>query len=183
MIEIKPLQKANLADFERVIFGYSSAAKYVVDWDEDENGALIRLNYSQFPTPYIKKFDHVPEESRMLRRVLRMNYSYGAFSDDYLVGLGIAEPRLWNQSLWVWEFHIDQKYQGMGIGSRLMEALASKAKETGLRTIICETQNTNVPAIRFYRKMGFHLEGVDISYYTNQDYPDGEIAFFMKKRI
>jgi hypothetical protein len=31
--------------------------------------------------------------------------------------------------------------------------------------------------------MGFTLEGVDISFYTNQDYPDGEIAVFHEDTV
>jgi ribosomal protein S18 acetylase RimI-like enzyme len=58
------------------------------------------------------------------------------------------------------------------------------AMETGLRAIICETQNTNVPAIRFYRAVGFGVEGVDISYYTNEDMlPGHTVAVFMKRRL
>lgn len=52
-----------------------------------------------------------------------------------------------------------------------------------MRAVVCETQNTNVAAIRFYRRMGFDIEGVDLSYYSNQDCPDGEVALFLKKRL
>ena len=38
-------------------------------------------------------------------------------------------------------------------------------------------------AIQIYRQLGFRVEGVDLSYYTNEDYPDGEIAIFMKRRL
>jgi streptothricin acetyltransferase len=38
-------------------------------------------------------------------------------------------------------------------------------------------------AMRFYRAVGFAVEGVDVSYYSNEDYPDGEIAVFMKLRV
>jgi streptothricin acetyltransferase len=183
MTEIKMLQKVNLRDLKRVIAGYVSTSKYMVEWNENENVSVIQLKLFQNETPFVKKFEHVPEESKILKKVVKMGYSFGAFDGSYLVGLGIAEPRWWNRSLWIWEFHVEQKYRGMGIGSRLMDSLAEKAKGGGLRTMICETQNTNVPAICFYRKTGFHLEGVDISYYTNQDYPDGEIAFFMKRRL
>ena len=61
--------------------------------------------------------------------------------------------------------------------------MAQKGRAAGLRTLVCETRNTNVPAIRFYRKLGLDLEGIDLSYYSNTDYPDGEIAVFMKKRL
>jgi ribosomal protein S18 acetylase RimI-like enzyme len=61
--------------------------------------------------------------------------------------------------------------------------LVGKGRAAGLRTLLCETQSTNVPAIRFYRKMGFELEGLDLSHYRNTDYPDGEMAVFMKKPL
>jgi len=54
---------------------------------------------------------------------------------------------------------------------------------TGLRIIVWETQTTNVPAIRAARRLGFQLESIDISYYTNADYPAGEMAVFMKRRL
>ena len=95
----------------------------------------------------------------------------------------MAEPRQWNKSLWVWEFHVAETYRRQGIGRQLMDALAQKGHAAGLRTIVCETQNTNVPAIRFYRSVGSNMEGVDLSYYSNDDFPDGEIAIFMKKRL
>ena len=34
-----------------------------------------------------------------------------------------------------------------------------------------------------YRRLGFRLEGIDLSHYTNADYPDGEVAVFMKRRV
>ncbi len=64
-----------------------------------------------------------------------------------------------------------------------MECPAEKARRAGFRAIVCETQNTNATAIKIYRKLGFRLEGIDISYYSNNDYPDGEIAVFMKRRL
>ena len=64
-----------------------------------------------------------------------------------------------------------------------MEAAIEKAKAANLRIVTCETQNTNVPAIRFYRKLGFHMEALNLSLYTNEDYPDGEIALFMKRKL
>jgi ribosomal protein S18 acetylase RimI-like enzyme len=64
-----------------------------------------------------------------------------------------------------------------------MDAVMEKARKAGYRIIVCETQNTNADAIQIYRHLGFRVEGMDISYYSNEDYPDGEIAVFMKRRI
>ena len=63
-----------------------------------------------------------------------------------------------------------------------MDQVAEVAKAEGLRILVCETQNTNVPAIVFYRSVGFEVGGVDLSYYTNRDVED-EVAVFMKRKL
>ena len=89
----------------------------------------------------------------------------------------------WNRSLQVGEFHIDPAYRGQGYGCRLMEALAELALQAGCRVMVCEAQNTNVPAIRFYRKLGFEVGAVDLSLYTNADVTDFEVAILMKRYL
>jgi ribosomal protein S18 acetylase RimI-like enzyme len=64
-----------------------------------------------------------------------------------------------------------------------MDALETRARAAYLRIMVCETQNTNIPAIRFYRRMGFRLEGINFSLYSNEDWPDGEIAIAMKRHL
>jgi len=105
----------------------------------------------------------------------------GAYDGDQIVGLALAEAQHRNRSLWVWQFEVLEAYRRKGVGRQLMDSLAEKARHAGLRIIVCETQNTNVPAINFYRKAGFSVEGIDISYYTNNDIDNFEVAIFMKK--
>jgi ribosomal protein S18 acetylase RimI-like enzyme len=52
-----------------------------------------------------------------------------------------------------------------------------------MRSIVLETQTTNVPAIAFYRACGYALQGIDLSFYGNDDLQRGEVAVFMKKAI
>ena len=59
------------------------------------------------------------------------------------------------------------------------ETIPADQLRTGMRVIVCETQNTNVPAIRFYQRMGFTLDGIDLSFYETID----EVAFFMKRKV
>ena len=66
---------------------------------------------------------------------------------------------------------------------RLMSALTKIAKDNDCRVMVCETQNTNLPAIRFYRAAGFEIDSLDLSYYTNTDPEDFEVALFMKKKL
>ena len=64
-----------------------------------------------------------------------------------------------------------------------MDRVALHASKAGLRVLVCETQTTNVPAIDFYRSVGFEVDGIDLSYYSNDDVESGEVALFLKRRL
>jgi ribosomal protein S18 acetylase RimI-like enzyme len=149
-----------------------------------ERSFAITLELVPLSQPYIKRWGHSDADTLALyQRLPQMGFSFGAYNDQECVGLALGEPRQWNKSLWVYELHVVDDFHRHRIGQQLVETLSVKARATGLRIVVCETQNTNVPAIQFYRKMGFEIEGIDLSYYSNEDYSDGEIAIFMKKRL
>lgn len=184
MFEIRPLQHLTLADLQALIVGYTSPANYQVTKTETPDAITIALRLVLLAPPYIKRYDPPdPETLEQYERVVRDGFSLGGYVDGQLMALAIAEPRWWNKSLWVWEFHIAPAQHRRGWGRRLMESLTHKARAAGLRTIVCETQTTNLPAIRFYQSQGFALEGVDVSYYSNTDLQTGEVAVFMKKNL
>ena len=108
----------------------------------------------------------------------------GAYDGEMWVGVAVGERRDWNRTLWLHEFHVAAGHHRQGIGRRLMDALAERARAAGLRALMLETQNTNVPAIRFYRRVGFTLDGLNVAYYTNDDLrPDLTVALFMTRRL
>jgi ribosomal protein S18 acetylase RimI-like enzyme len=181
---IRPLAALTRADLERLIAGYTSVEKYIVTRHETDARVTLQLGLVPLPAPYVKRFDPIDDETvRRYSELARNEFSLGAFDGDGLVGLALAERHAWNNSLWVWEFHIAETHQRRGLGRALMEALIEKARAAGFRIVVCETQNTNVPAIRFYRSLGFSVEGVDLSLYSNDDTrPEGEVAVFMKYR-
>ena len=133
--------------------------------------------------PYIKRREDDPDLEAHYAEVIQQGHSLGLFSGEKLIGIAIAEKRDWNRQLWVWEFHIDPTHQEKGHGRRLMDALADVGKQSGCRAMVCETQNTNVPAIDFYRRVGFEVGAIDLSYYTNNDLEDFEVAVFMKRHL
>jgi ribosomal protein S18 acetylase RimI-like enzyme len=131
----------------------------------------------------LKRFGRDDRIEDHLEEVLKQGLSLGAYDGGRLIGIAIAENREWNNSLWVWDFHIDGEYQGRGIGTKLMNAVVKQAQEGEFRVVVCETQNTNMPAIRFYRKLGFEIDGVDLTYYPEKEIRAGEVAIFMKRRL
>ena len=184
VIDIRQLEQLKLEDLQNLVIGYTSNTSYRVSKTDSGERFALTLELVPLPQPFVKRYDHLDRETlEHYRKVPAFGFSYGAFDKEQCVGIALAEPRHWNMSLWVWELHVAESHRRRGIGQRLVGALADKAREAGLRTVVCETQNTNVTAIGFYRRVGFQIEGIDISYYTNEDFPDGEIAVFMKLRL
>lgn len=183
-IEVRKLESFNLEDLKRLVSGYISTHKYTVEKIEKADGVTLILRLVALDKPYVKVFP--PPAGEILDRYSRVvgeGLSLGAYDADQLVGLAIAQRRDWNRSLWLWELGIEETRRRTGIGTKLIESLVHLAKDSGLRVIVCETQNTNVPAIDFYRKTGFELDGIDLSYYTNTDMTTGEVALFMKRKL
>ncbi|MEM7332176.1 MAG: GNAT family N-acetyltransferase [Chloroflexota bacterium] len=180
---IHPLTQLELDDLVRIASGYSSHNQYVVAHLDTPTAVSFEMELVTLTEPYIKKYKHEPDDFVRYQTCLKENYSFGAYVDEELIGILICEPHHWNQSLWVYEYHVAEGFRNLGIGRNLMDALVEKGEGENFRTIVCETQNTNVPAISVYRKLGFQVAGIDISYYSNYDYPDGEVAVFMKREL
>ena len=181
MVAIRMLRQLIQEDLDQIMAGYTSTEKYVVNKTETPERTTISLQLLAMDRPYVKRWgsDHIEQYSACFRHDL----SLGAYVGDRLVGLGLAEPRWWNRTLWIWQFGVLESYWRQGIGLRLMDLLAEKALAANLRVMVAETQNTNVPAIRFYRAAGFAVDAVDLSYYSNHDLSDGEVAIFMKRKL
>lgn len=184
MITLQPLLDLRLPDIERVTSPYTCNTFYQVTYFDTDTRTGFELHLMPLDQVTTRRYDHFDQETiEHYLQVIKDGYSVGAYADSNLVGFLISEVRTWNSSLWVWEFHVAGAYRGQGIGRQLMDWAAEKSRAAGLRTIICETQNRNPSAIQAYRKLGFQLEGIDISYYTNEDYPDRDVAVFMKRRL
>lgn len=182
-MEIRVLLNLELTDIVRIARGYISNSRYAVVHTDTETHASIGLRLTALSLPYIKKYVVDGETVTRYNAVLDDGFSLGAYDGDVLVGILISEVHRWNQSLWVHEFHVAETHRNLSIGRELMACVSKKAVDAGLRIVVCETQNTNVPAIDVYRRLGFGIDGIDISYYSNDDSPDAEIAIFMKRRL
>lgn len=184
MCKIRPLTELDPAQLHKVASGYATHYKYAVEYRAAEDCISFNLRLVILQQLYIKRFEPFDAETLERYRVmLAAGYSFAAYAGEEMAGFIIGGPQEWNRSLWVWEFHAAEPFRGQGIGKQLMGHVIEKARGAGFRTIVCETQNTNVPAIQVYHKLGFRMEALDISLYSNEDYPDGEIAIFMKRRL
>ena len=185
MVEIKLLTTLARADMLQVMSGYTSTERYAASVEETDALTTFQLRLEALPQPYTRDFRSglTAEDMQRYQGLLAQGLSLGAYAAGQLAGVAIGGAEEWNGTLWIWEFHVAPTFQGRGIGRSLMDRLADLARPAGLRTLRVETQNTNVPAIRFYRRVGFRMEAVDISFYTNHDLDSGEVAVFLKRRL
>ena len=181
MVEIRRLKHLRREDLH-IMAGYVSTDRYHVLKTETADEFCFILKRQKLDAPYVKRWSFSEEAFRNYSELVNQSLSLGAYDAGQLVGIAISENIEWNKSLWVREFGVAESYRRKGVGRQLMGQVAEVAKAEGLRILVCETQNTNVPAIDFYRSAGFEVDGVDLSYYTNRDV-EGEVAIFMKRKL
>lgn len=183
MIDIRPLEQFDAGRFHAIGGGYTSPARYTASKVETAERTTITLELVPFDQPYQKTWGQDEETEGLYAGFAHQGFSLGAYDGNCLIGLALTEMRRWNRTLWIWEFHVDPAYRRQGIGRRLMERLAADARGWDVRALALETQSTNVPAIAFYRRVGFEIDGIDLSFYTNHDADGGEVAIFMKQKL
>ena len=181
VVEIRPLAHFSAPDLQRLATGYTATSRFELSKSETPERVQFTLERKALDRPHVKVFDWDAEQSAMYQRVVEDGFSLGAYDDDELIGIAIIERQSWNNSLWVWEFHVAESYRGQGIGRLFMSAVIEQARQNRLRAVVCETQNTNTPAIRFYQRMGFEMDGIDQSLYPEE--VGDEIALFMKYKL
>lgn len=173
-MEIKKLQKLSSdPSLEWGHNGYTTEIRYIVS--SIESGGLFEFILKEKSLPYTKTWETTSEELEELNTIIEKENSFGAFVDEKLAGWIIGEHRTWNNSFYIENILIDEKHRRQGIGISLIKSAIKEARRLNCRVIELETQNTNYPAIQFYRRMGFNITGLNTRLYENAE----EIALFM----
>lgn len=163
--------------------GFVTNEIYEISKEENDDEIKISLKLKKLEKPMLKEWPYLESDIEWYNELMKQGFSLGAYENNKLVGVLIAEERKWNNSIWIADFVIAEDSRGKGIGSALMDNLFEVADKKQIRIIALETQSINLPAISFYRKKGFKLEGLDLSLYTNNDVEKEEIALYMKKKM
>lgn len=106
---------------------------------------------------------------------------YVAEVDGRIVGFAAVGVESWNRRAVLWHLYVDRPSRGQGIARALLGVVVARARDLGARQVWLETQDSNVPAIAAYERLGFEIVGFDRSLY---DDPSGaETAVFMSLRL
>lgn len=92
-----------------------------------------------------------------LSGLLDNKHAYQIFLQDNseFVGYLASAQTLWEDHLTIVETFIAPPYQGKGIGKQLVERAVAFAKKQGLKGVIVQTEQENLPAQKLYEKTGF----------------------------
>ncbi|WP_126651878.1 GNAT family N-acetyltransferase [Chryseobacterium aureum] len=153
--------------------GYTTDIRYVVS--SIEMGGAFEFILKEKALPYSKTWETTSEELEDLNTLIEQGNSFGAYVNEELAGWIICEHRTWNNSFYIENILVDEKHRRKGIGIMLIKSAIKEARKLNCRVIELETQNTNYPAIQFYRRMGFNMTGLNTRLYNNSE----ETAIFM----
>ncbi len=141
-----------------------------------------RLVERALPVPFDKgdRYDFDLTEQANIRARLRQGDGLHLVVEqaDRLVGVLDVTPQEWNHTAWLWNIMLDVDVRGQGLGRALFRRATTWARQQGYRALCLETQTNNVPACKFYLRMGCHLDGIRETYYTNDDLRRHEVAIF-----
>lgn len=88
--------------------------------------------------------------------------------DGQPVAVATTFLQAWNRRMVLWGLYVDKSHRGHGIGRALVDVALEHARAQGARQLWLETQNTNMPAVRAYRRLGFSMVGLDQTLYDGQ---------------
>ena len=82
---------------------------------------------------------------------------YVAEDNDVVAFLSVEVHHDMGGYIYLDDFSVTEAYRSKGIGSALIRAAESYAKEIGMPVIILHVEKTNRSAMRFYERMGYSV--------------------------
>ena len=170
-IEIREEPTTALGEHARISIAF--AVRSVLDVEPRDRGlggfSLVERAVAE---PWIKDYDLV-DEDRPTALAKRFDVSrwglVSAWDGSVRVGGAVVAHDTENLHLLegrrdlavIWDIRIAPAWRGVGVGRLLFQAVEAWARGRACRRLDVETQNINVPACRFYARMGCVLRRID----------------------
>jgi GNAT superfamily N-acetyltransferase len=141
----------------------------------------VKLTETRVEDPWVKDYDAIKGEgpTRWARRFDVTNWGLiAAYEDERRVGGAVIAFNTGGVTMLegrpdlavLWDIRVHTERRSTGIGTMLFGATETWSRDRGCQILKIETQNINVPACRFYRRMGCELASIDRFAYP--DLPD-----------
>lgn len=168
-LRIVPLEAAEWKG-KKLTFSYRTNGYYTFDVRGWEFSLVFR--------PFERERE-VSFEGALFEDFLESPAAFGAYLDGRLAGVIDFSLESWNDRFRINNLLVFDGFRRMGVGSALMREALRRGEASGARMAVLETQTCNVPAIAFYRRMGFEPIGFDLCSYSNADPEQNEVRLEM----
>ncbi|MBM3330527.1 GNAT family N-acetyltransferase [candidate division WOR-3 bacterium] len=175
MIDIQEVGADRLPEYARIPIAFEVRSAYRVEPLDPG----FRLVEEPVPEPYVKDYDASEDpDGRVLNWPAHFDVSKWGFfiaregSDD----LGAATVAVHTPAVHMlegrsdlavlWDIRVRPDRRRHGVGTALFQRAADWAHRRGCHQLKVETQNTNVPACRFYARQGCVLGGINLFGYA-----------------
>jgi GNAT superfamily N-acetyltransferase len=168
-IETEPISQLH----DQGLVPISFTVEFVLDVELLDGGVRgVRLAERQLDDPWVKDYDAIAGAgpAAWAHRFDVEHWGLlGAHREDRRIGgavvafdtTGLDMLRGRRDLAVLWDIRVQPDHRGAGVGAALFDAACAWARTRRCRALHVETQNTNVPACRFYRRMGCTLASID----------------------
>ena len=165
MLEIIEIRTDRLEDYASIPMTVLISSVFALQL---EDGGLDGISFKETPVvPYVKDYDNDsgspttwPQQFFIENWGLFLALQNGALVGGAAVawntnGSNLLEGR--SDLAVLWDIRVDPQHRREGVGEALFAHATDWARSKGCTRFKIETQNINVPACRFYRRMGCEL--------------------------
>ena len=158
---------------------YTSKEYYDVNMQRTDDGFQISIQKKKFTKPFIHSLEDCEYQDKLYEDWWEDAEAFGIIEDNKLLAAIEICPESWTNRLIITELFVDEKLRGQGYGKKLLDIAKKITVDKDYRTLILETQSSNINAVDFYLHAGFTLIGFDSCCYTNTDLERKEIRLNM----
>ena len=177
-ISIQPVSKALLEEYSRIPSGVEVNSVLDIELLQDGLGGIV-FRERELDNPLMKYFEEEPDEIIIWPETFdTSNWAIITAEEDgkLIGGLAVAcrNPEIVNNRILmgiddlavVWDIRVHPDYRRQGIGTKMFRKAIDWSRNKGYKQMSVETENTNLPACRFYIKQGCRLGGINrFAYY------------------
>jgi GNAT superfamily N-acetyltransferase len=165
-VDIEEEAPSDLLDYSTISTAF--LVERILDFEDD--GDELRVSERLVEEPFWKDYDALEAPVTWVQRFDISRWGLlGAFVDNRRVGgaliafdsagVEILEGR--KDLAVLWDLRVHAEYRRKGVGAALFRAVEDWAAAKGCIELKIETQNTNLPACRFYERQGCSLRQVN----------------------
>ena len=162
-------------DYFELHYHYRTDEYYKVTSTSTKQNMSICFDRCKFPQTVV--FDNT---DTLFQEYWNAPRAFGVKDDQgNMVAFLEFDTEEWNNRIVMTQLLVKEECRGRGVGRMLVDFVKDFAAREDYRIITLETQNTNLPAIDFYFKMGFSFCGSNIFFYSNDDIGENEVMLEM----